>query len=46
MQQEIIITFRFTVKHTPNNEAHLKQVAQEYLRSKGVLLTDELVIEV
>jgi hypothetical protein len=36
--QEIQITFRFNVKHSPGTPEHLRQIVESYLRPKGVRL--------
>ena len=44
--QTITITAEFQVKHTPDNEAHLRQVINSYLKSKGVNVGDDGIIRV
>ncbi len=41
--QTIEITIRFKVEHTPGNHEHLKQIAENYFRPKGVLLKDNVI---
>lgn len=42
--QEVQITFRFKVEHTPDNEEHLRQVALAWLESKGGVRVDNVII--
>jgi hypothetical protein len=40
------ITINFQVKHKPDDPKHLYRVAQAYFNSKGILLTDDGIIEI
>jgi hypothetical protein len=46
MSQELKITVRFKVEHTPGHDQHLMQMLQSYLQGKGVILSDDGIIEV
>lgn len=41
--QEITVTLRFKVEHKPDSPAHLTQVAENYLRSKGITLLNNVI---
>lgn len=41
--QTLNITLKYKVKHNPGNEPHLKVIAENYFRSKGVKLEDNLI---
>jgi hypothetical protein len=43
MNQQLTITIEFTSAHVPDTEEHLKQVAENYLRGKGVVLQDGII---
>jgi hypothetical protein len=46
MPQNITITLEFKTKHNPGDKDHLQQVAHAYFKSKGIELSEELVIKV
>jgi len=40
-QQELTIIMRFSVKHNPGNDQHLKMLAKNYLEPKGLKIIEE-----
>jgi len=41
--QTLTITIEFQTEHKPDTEEHLKQVAENYFRSKGILLEGNVI---
>lgn len=46
VMQELQVTFRCKVKHNPGNVKHLTVMLQNHLQAKGLILSDDLVIEI
>jgi len=44
MNQQLTVTIEFQTEHKPDTEEHLKQVAENYFRSKGVVLQDGKIV--
>ena len=42
--QTTTLTVEFQVEHSPNNEAHLRYIAERYLESKGVIIRDGRIV--
>jgi len=46
MSQQITITLNFKVNHSSGSPGHLQQIAQNYFKGKGVVLSDNNSIEI
>jgi len=42
--QTITLTVEFKVEHKPDNETHLRYIAERYLGSKGVIIRDGKIV--
>jgi len=44
MTQTTTLTVEFKVEHKPDNETHLRYIAERYLEGKGVIIRDGKII--
>lgn len=44
--QELTVRFVFDVKHSPGNEVQLSNILINYLKPKGIILNDDLIVHV
>ena len=42
----LAITFIFKIEHNPGNENHLTQLVRSLLRGKGIVLKEDMTVEV